>query len=62
MAENTQFVSGFFKGLADRDPYRSLITSLYFVYEAMEEAMDKSPEDAMVLGHWIILPCVDWTR
>ena len=32
MAENTQFVSGFFKGLADRDSYRSLITSLYLVY------------------------------
>ncbi|KAL7453254.1 hypothetical protein ACHAWC_004917 [Mediolabrus comicus] len=47
MAENTQFVSGFFKGLADRDPYRSLITSLYFVYEAMEEAMDKSLEDGV---------------
>lgn len=47
MAENTQFVSGFFKGLADRDSYRSLITSLYFVYEAMEEAMDKSSEDGV---------------
>ena len=47
MAENTQFVSGFFKGLADRDSYRSLITSLYFVYEAMEEAMDKSLEDGV---------------
>ena len=47
MAENTQFVSGFFKGLADRDSYRSLITSLYFVYEAMEEAMDNSPEDGV---------------
>ena len=47
MAENTQFVSGFFKGLADRDSYKSLITSLYFVYEAMEEAMDKSSEDGV---------------
>jgi heme oxygenase len=47
MAENTQFVSGFFKGLDDRDSYRSLITSLYFVYEAMEEAMDKSLEDGV---------------
>lgn len=47
MAENTQFVSGFFKGLADRDSYRSLITSLYFVYEAMEEAMDKSSDDGV---------------
>lgn len=45
MAQNTQFVSGFFKGLANRDSYRSLITSLYFVYESMEEAMDTTSED-----------------
>lgn len=47
MAENTQFVSGFFKGLADRDSYRSLMTSLYFVYEAMEEAMACSTEEVV---------------
>ena len=47
MAQNTQFVTGFFKGLANRDSYRSLITSLYFVYMSMEEAMD-STSDARV--------------
>lgn len=45
MAENTRFVAGFFKGLADPDSYRALLTSLYFVYEAMEEAMEKSTEE-----------------
>ena len=45
VAQNTQFVTGFFKGLANRDSYRSLITSLYFVYSAMEEAMDATSED-----------------
>lgn len=45
MAQNTQFVTGFFKGLANRDSYRSLITSLFFVYERMEKEMDNTGED-----------------
>ncbi|KAL9188415.1 hypothetical protein ACHAXT_006793 [Thalassiosira profunda] len=45
VAQNTQFVTGFFRGLANRDSYRSLVTSLYFVYSAMEEAMDATSED-----------------
>lgn len=45
VAQNTQFVTGFFKGLASRDSYRSLITSLFFVYESMEDAMDSTSED-----------------
>merc|ERR1712127_106063 len=35
------------KGLGDRDSYKSLITSLFFVYESMEEAMDNSSEDCV---------------
>merc|ERR1712032_273123 len=45
VAESTQFVTGFFKGLADKDSYRALITSLYFVYAAMEKAMDNTIEE-----------------
>mmetsp|Transcript_36146 Transcript_36146/g.86162 ORF Transcript_36146/g.86162 Transcript_36146/m.86162 type:complete len:296 (+) Transcript_36146:117-1004(+) len=45
IAENTQFVTGFFAGLADRDSYRSLMTSLFFVYEAMEICMDTTNEE-----------------
>merc|ERR1712238_497429 len=37
MAENTAFVQGFFKGLSSRDPYQQLLTSLYYIYQAMEE-------------------------
>jgi heme oxygenase len=44
MAENTQFVTGFFKGLANRNSYRSLMTTLYYVYKAQEEAMDNTHE------------------
>ena len=47
IAQNTQFVSGFFKGLADRESYKALITSLYFVYQAMEKAMDSSEEEGV---------------
>lgn len=45
MAQNSAFVTGFFKGLANRDSYRALLTSLYFVYTAMEGAMDESSCD-----------------
>lgn len=44
MAENTQFVTGFFKGLANRNSYRLLMTTLYYVYKAQEEAMDNTNE------------------
>lgn len=46
-AENTAFVTGFFKGLSNRDSYGKLQTSLYFVYEAMEDAFQTTNE-AMV--------------
>jgi len=36
VAQNTAFVQGFFKGISSPDSYRNLLTSLYYVYEAME--------------------------
>jgi heme oxygenase len=45
VAENTAFVTGFFKGLSTRESYKILLTSLYFVYKAMEEAFDDADED-----------------
>lgn len=42
LAENTAFVTGFFKGLSTRESYGALVTSLYFVYEAMESAFDNT--------------------
>jgi heme oxygenase len=47
IAENTAFVSGFFKGLSTRDSYRTLVTSLYYVYNTMETAFD-TVEDVSV--------------
>ena len=44
VAENTAFVSGFFKGLSTKESYRNLVTSLFFVYEAMENSFDVTAE------------------
>lgn len=40
MAENTAFVTGFFRGIATTDSFSQLVASLYFVYDAMEAAFD----------------------
>lgn len=40
MAQNTAFVTGFFKGIAKKENFGELVTSLYFVYKAMEAAFD----------------------
>lgn len=47
MAENTAFVTGFFKGLANRDSYGALLTSLYFVYTAMEDSMTETGNEGV---------------
>lgn len=44
VAENTAFVTGFFKGLSTKQSYGALLTSLYYVYSAMEESFDKTDE------------------
>lgn len=44
VAESTQFVTGFFKGLGDRKSFSELVTSLYFIYEAMEVAFDATED------------------
>jgi heme oxygenase len=44
IAQNSAFVSGFFKGLSTREAYRALLTSLYFVYKSMEESFDQTNE------------------
>jgi heme oxygenase (biliverdin-producing, ferredoxin) len=44
IAQNSAFVSGFFRGLSTREAYRALLTSLYFVYQTMEDAFDQTHE------------------
>jgi heme oxygenase len=45
IAQNSAFVSGFFKGLSTRKAYGALLTSLYFVYQAMEDSFDTTQEE-----------------
>jgi len=41
MAENTGFVACFLKGVVEKKSYRKLISDLYFVYDAMEEEIER---------------------
>jgi len=45
VAENTAFVTGFFKGIGDKESFAQLVTSLYFIYEAMESCFDELREE-----------------
>jgi len=38
-AENTAFMKCFLKGIVEREPFRKLTADLYYVYNALEEAM-----------------------
>lgn len=42
VAENTAFVTGFFKGLATEKSFSKLLAGLYHVYDAMEAALDET--------------------
>ncbi len=48
MAENVGFVKCFLKGVVEKKSYRKLVTSLYFVYSAMEEEMENLKEHPVV--------------
>lgn len=45
VAENTQFVTGFFKGIASVATFAQLTAALFFIYEAMEGALDETKSD-----------------
>ncbi|MEL6439698.1 MAG: heme oxygenase (biliverdin-producing) [Cyanobacteria bacterium J06621_8] len=48
MAENVGFVKCFLKGVVEKKSYRKLVTSLYFVYSAMEEEIERLKEHPVV--------------
>jgi heme oxygenase (biliverdin-producing, ferredoxin) len=48
MAENTGFVACFLKGTVEKNSYRTLVSSLYFVYSAMEEEMERHQHHPIV--------------
>ena len=48
MAENVSFVKSFLGGVIDKESYRKLVSILYFVYSAMEEAMEKNKDNSFI--------------
>ena len=47
VAENTQFVTGFFKGISTKSSFSQLVGSLYFVYDAMETAFNTTSDPSV---------------
>ena len=47
VAENTAFVTGFFRGIATKQAFGQLVASLYFVYDAMESAFTKCDDEGV---------------
>ena len=47
LAESTQFVTGFFRGIGTREAFGALVCSLYYVYEAMEAEFDTAQDEAV---------------
>lgn len=47
VAENTAFVTGFFRGIATKTAFSQLVASLYFVYEAMEQSFDGATDPSV---------------
>ena len=47
VAENTAFVTGFFKGISNEASFVQLVTSLWFVYDAMEGAFDETQDSTV---------------
>jgi heme oxygenase (biliverdin-producing, ferredoxin) len=44
MAENVNFIKSFLGGVIDKRSYTEMLSKLYFVYEAIENAMEKNKE------------------
>nr|BDA97755.1 heme oxygenase [Rhodomonas sp. NIES-698] len=44
MAENVSFVKSFLGGVIDKESYKKMVSNLYFVYIAIEEAMEKNQD------------------
>jgi heme oxygenase (biliverdin-producing, ferredoxin) len=48
MAENTGFIACFLRGTVEKNSYRKLVANLYFVYAAMEDAMQSLKADPVM--------------
>lgn len=48
MAENVSFVKSFLGGVVDKKSYRKLVANLFFVYDAMEEEIEKNKNNEAI--------------
>lgn len=48
MAENVSFVKSFLGGVVDKNSYRKLVSNLYYVYSALEEAMETNKDHEFI--------------
>jgi heme oxygenase (biliverdin-producing, ferredoxin) len=48
-AENTAFMKCFIKGIVEKEPLRKLLADLYFVYNALETALQQHSNSAIAL-------------
>lgn len=48
MAENVSFVKSFLGGVVDKKSYRKLVANLFFVYEAIEEQIERNKDHDLV--------------
>nr|YP_010619681.1 Heme oxygenase [Tayloriella tenebrosa]WAX03694.1 Heme oxygenase [Tayloriella tenebrosa] len=48
MAENVSFVKSFLGGVVDKNSYRQLVANLYFIYDAIEEQIEKNKDNLAV--------------
>jgi heme oxygenase len=52
VAENTIFMQCFFKGIVEKQPFRTLIANLYFVYSALEAELQRHNTHPVVGMIW----------
>nr|YP_009397459.1 Heme oxygenase [Dasyclonium flaccidum]ARW66645.1 Heme oxygenase [Dasyclonium flaccidum] len=48
MAENVSFVKSFLSGVVDKKSYRKLVGNLFFIYDAIEEEIEKNKDNKAV--------------
>lgn len=48
LAENTAYMKCFLKGIVEKEPFRQLLANLYFVYNALEDAIRNHAQHAVV--------------
>nr|YP_009237777.1 heme oxygenase [Gracilariopsis lemaneiformis]YP_009294617.1 heme oxygenase [Gracilariopsis chorda]AJO68458.1 heme oxygenase [Gracilariopsis lemaneiformis]AML79832.1 heme oxygenase [Gracilariopsis lemaneiformis]AOM66877.1 heme oxygenase [Gracilariopsis chorda]AZB45805.1 heme oxygenase [Gracilariopsis lemaneiformis] len=48
MAENVSFVKSFLGGVVDKKSYRKLVANLFFVYNALEEEIEKNKNHSVI--------------